>query len=393
MRFYDTMIALVSDQRMQNIIPLFQKNLMVGHLVLVVSLSGQQRNQRYLTIAEEIRTVFATSHTLFSELDVTIAEAGVVPFNISAGQEVIELLLGQFPSDRVVVNITGGTKPMSIAAYAAARQRGVTALYLDSAGEQLVWLQADDTIETEPLDIHPITVEIALAAHGRTIDWNQTYPRQPSKQQLTFIRALNGSFGPLKRTINQLRHIRQTRYKATEWPLQIRADQLLINRHVDKALRASELFEFTSDTIRVSQSAWHFLMSGQWLEAYVYIMLIDSGLFDNVQINVCLTDIPNELDIVCTSHGKLALIECKTGRDIAEQQSSGDFQAILHRAHVLKETLGGIFARTFLVSQRTGNQVAEPLRLRAEEYGIEIITSGQLRTVGAIVHRTLSVQS
>jgi len=107
------------------------------------------------------------------------------PDHVATGNIVREqIVAAQAENLTPVVNITGGTKLMSIGAFAASHQQKVAAFYVDTA-QRLILATTNATLPA-PLDSSPIafrriadqlTVPILLAAHGCTIS---TTGRDPS---------------------------------------------------------------------------------------------------------------------------------------------------------------------------------------------------------------------
>lgn len=135
--------------------------------------------------------------------------------------------------------------------------------------------------------------------------------------------------------------------------------------------------------VQLVQAGWQVtlqgrsFLTGKWLDAMTYVLLQDSNLFDDVQSELCLHGVENELDVLVTCKGQMAIIECKSG-DLGGQTTLNKLQAIRSRP--------GIFARMFFVTSRNKDDVDDNFRNRAKEYGVrEIITAKSLRDVAEIV--------
>jgi len=123
------MIALVSDQRMQNIIPIFQKGASYNDLTLILSKERRtgKPHPKYEKAANDLKAV------LGSRLRVSSSNGLVDPYNIEAIAAKISSLVEKYNGrNEVVINISGGTKPMAIGALQAAQKMGATCLYTNT---------------------------------------------------------------------------------------------------------------------------------------------------------------------------------------------------------------------------------------------------------------------
>ena len=126
----NTLIHLVSDQTMQNILPILA--LKPARVVQVIS---DASNPRFTAPAERIRDTVALAAQKIADFrwqlewlpDVDLRSAAPT---ISKAQDAAAALLKEKPN--AVVNYTGGTKNMSIGAWLAASASGAPALYCDT---------------------------------------------------------------------------------------------------------------------------------------------------------------------------------------------------------------------------------------------------------------------
>lgn len=399
-RRFDAVVAFVSDQRMQNVIPFYQRGIEVQQMILVVSQHGNQKNQRFEAVAQDLRAAFEDAALARCDMTVDIAETPMPPFDFHAIRSYLAELFERRGLSQVLLNITGGTKLMSIGAYSMLRELGATAVYVDSAERQLIWFEPDGRIHSEPFNLSPITVATYLMAHGRAIDHVQTANHGPKIEQLAIFHILPDRFKQLNLAFGTIR--RAVRQRCLELPV---ADCLPIevpldgacelDNDVKHALSVAGLFGIGADSLWIDRSDWRFL-NGGWLEVFVYLTLKDSGKFNDVQCNVHLTGVANELDVVCTLDGRIALIECKAGRLLAETKRDANAQiarerrqAMLDRLQVVADKAGGVFSRRFLVSSLRAEDILDSFKDRAAKYEIDIVTRGKLSRIDALVYDAL----
>lgn len=122
------MIALVSEQRMQNIIPCYQEGLAFAEVHLVRSLEAETPGNALSRAWRD------TKRALENAVQVWDVPPPVDAFNVSAARAAVKAAIEQLTSKglRVAVNFTGGTKCMSVGAFLAAMEAGCLAFYVDT---------------------------------------------------------------------------------------------------------------------------------------------------------------------------------------------------------------------------------------------------------------------
>lgn len=362
------MVSLVSEQRMQNIIPFFQEGAAFEKAWLVRSTDADDPLSRFAQAWDDTREVLQQEG-----FTVESAEPAVSAYGIAQTRQVIAQLLEGPESDEVVVNFTGGTKCMSIGAYIAARDAQVIALYVDTANEKLVWFCPDDRVEEKEFNLKSLTVHIYLQANGKRVDKERTQQHALPESAYNAARELVGHHWPNCRETLEMfgRAISQG---------QDRVSANGVDRAIADLLLRHSLVQQIQGGWQATQEGRAFL-TGKWLDAMVYVILNDSALFDDAQLELRLQGIENELDVLVTRKGQMAIIECKSG-DLGGQTTLNKLQAI--------RTGFGTFARTFFVTSRDKDQVKKNFRERAREYGVrEIVTAESLLQVAEIVRKRM----
>lgn len=356
-----TMIALVSEQRMQNIIPVFQKGAHFEHIWLVRSTDADNPDSRF---GQALRD---TRQALESSLTVHLAEPSVGAYAIEETEKIVRAIIAG-TSGEVVVNFTGGTKCMSIGAYLAAHVAGVIAIYMDTANEKLVWYYPDGRVEPSGFDLaNRLTVRVYLQANDRHIDKKRTRQHALPKNCYEAARELLALWPRCRETLHTL------------------GEQVSKGGTVDGAQADPETIALLTRYRFVEQTPQGWLatkrgrdfLGGKWLDAIAYVLLNNSGLFGDVQPDQRLQGVPNELDVLATRNGQLAVVECKSG-DLGGQNTLNKLQAI--RSGL------GLFTRSFFVTSRDEAEVDKDFRNRAVQYGVrKIITAETLLQAAEII--------
>lgn len=152
-----TLLHLVGDQRLQNLIPL----LALGPDTVVQVLSGSARFTEVASHLEDAAGTLLPAGTR-PQFHRVVLESHAP--SIEETQSAVSLALKNHGIP-AVVNITGGTKPMSIGAFLAAEDCGVPALYYDR-GFHSAGAHALPGMKSLADVLNGLTVPSLLAAHG-----------------------------------------------------------------------------------------------------------------------------------------------------------------------------------------------------------------------------------
>ncbi|WP_334109906.1 Card1-like endonuclease domain-containing protein [Thermodesulfitimonas autotrophica] len=365
------MIALVSEQRMQNIIPCYQKGLAFAEVHLVRSLEAEASGSALSRAWRD------TKRALENTVQVRDVPPPVDAFNVSAVQAAVKAAIEQLTSKgpRVAVNFTGGTKCMSVGAFLAAKEAGCPAFYVDTDYERFLWYGPDREVEERKFDLRPITVPLYLAAYGLTYKKSDY---QEELQQLSKLLDLILAFWPqCVPTLEKWAEFAKKGQKPGPYA-SLQPSNLFANQFVSLLLRY-KLLDDKSGELNFTKRGVDFFTGG-WLELTVYHLLRShsndvAASFDDVQWSVKaeLEGVENELDVVLTRKGQLFVIECKSG-DLRGPAG----QATLNKLEALRFRLGR-FARLIFVTSRLDSEIPAPFRARAQEYGIrQIVTRENL---------------
>lgn len=120
------MISLVGEQRVPNLLPVLQEK--PQHVVLVYT-------ERTKAVGERLRSVLKDRG-----ISVEDEPLCVDPYDMADIESKLKahIMKKNWPPDKIVFNLTGGTKPMAFAAYRLAEQFGSPFLYVQSEGKKSV---------------------------------------------------------------------------------------------------------------------------------------------------------------------------------------------------------------------------------------------------------------
>lgn len=374
----NTLICLVSEQRMQNVLPLFQEGMHFERIVLLRSHDATGKsNSRFEEIASDLKGALS-DHAKWD-----IWPSTVDPIDLQSTKMVCKEIIDSLPvGEKVTINFTSGTKPMSIGAYLAGVDCQVPLLYVDTQAEQFVrYPKGEHAPSFEPFKLAPIDVETFLKIHGRSVE-------SPSPKDNDFTTLAEKVFAEGTQPASLIRLQQQIKDKkqnnAKEIP--IRSDNenklpVLFSEMKQRGWVRSE-----GDFIYLSSHSAIPFLTGKWLEEYVAWRLKQSGKFMDVcHCSIKVAEPENELDVACTLNGKLGIIECKSG--------SVKEQVALTKLKMLRDRLGGVFGKAFLAITIPEAKLHSTLKERAGEYGACIIDKDNFPRVVEIVEQELANRS
>ncbi len=367
------MIALVSEQRMQNVIPCYQACAAYAEVHLVRSLQADDPGLPHS------RARLDTIGVLEQVTRVVDIEPAVNAFDIEATRAAVGRAAADLAGRGLepVVNFTGGTKCMAVGAYLAAVEAGCAGLYVDTENERLLWYYQGGRMVAEPFALERVDVPLYLKTYGLTVS-QHGHPERV--RRLAPLLDLILAFWPqctpwLEEWSQKVKdHKKNALLKPAEEP------GLFEERFLGGLVEAG-LLEREAGGLRPTDDGVRFL-TGEWLELLVYYLLrrhpgARGRGFDHVWWQVKLAGVENELDVAATGRGRLVVIECKSG-DPGGQDTLNKLQALRHRL--------GLFARLCFVTSRPAEGVPSAFRERAREYGIkDIITRESLLDITALL--------
>ncbi len=389
-----TLICLVSDQHMQNVIPILERSRKYNQMVLIVSAGEDGRiNPRFASAAADIEVALA------GRVVCQLYPVPVDPMDPKSAYDVCKQVMTENNGpEKVAINLTGGTKPMSIGTNQAGFEENACMLYVDTDARQIFFHQGSEVKDCK-FDLERLPVSLVLTAHGYKIDSNETIQKafRPVDMELAeFILARR------PKSLSAWLSLREFLIKKKDSNTNRSIDEHYlagdpVSTGLVSILEEHGLACYEKGKLIFSEEGFK-IIEGGWLESYVYIALKQSRLFTDVSnpLVVKKGNVKNELDVCCTLAGKLGIIECKSGRTYKAKKTQGgmkkrrvvtDASQFLNRLNALKDTISGTFGEPFLVvvDQQMGSGILQ----RAKEYTSRIIYANELAEVEKIAYEKM----
>lgn len=364
-----TQICLVSDQAAANLLPALDGSLQAGRIVLVVTAQMRQK-------AENLRKVLLQSSRQVEFCDISNAQ----DFH-GMQNELLELAARQPQGQEVMLNITGGTKLMSMAVQSVAEQAGWRMFYVDVHTDTIIWLDREPSAP-QPLQQH-LKLRHYLQSYGFAL---KEKPARPSasaaQQQLT--QTLASQAHSLKDALSSLNALAQDaeNRRSLSVPLPGNYQNNYPLQHLIDLFESVQALEQKGSALHFASEADRDFVKGGWLELHTMQALNQAhgaiGVQDKaigLEVVHEATSTQNELDIAFMARNRLFVIECKTARIDKPQSSGGKPRPAKANDTLFKlaencSRIGGLGAKGMLVSYRALN---DPEMRLAKALGIAVV--------------------
>ena len=375
----DTHCCLLSRQPLPNLLPLLDRQTRPRRVVFVVS-AAMREQVEWLRAVLRGRDIEIDTWPIDDPWDFTHLQRRLL--------ELLERERDALHGRRIALNATGGTKPMSIAAYDAFSAYKLPVFYVHPERDRLVWFQPQDRPPHELED--RLRLEPFLQAHGARVA-HRVQRRPPRAEHLAAAAEMIEGIGRYQKAIGQLNWLAHRVDHGLRTTGRIPADHDL--QTLIAHLQRHGLLLRRGDRLRFPDEASRFFVNGGWLETWVFETVRrarrrDPAIQDLARgVEVVRRErgraIRNELDVVFLRNNRLYLIECKTSKFTGAGEDSPGAEA-LYKLDSLKELMGGLQARAMLVSYR---KIAPAIRARAEDLGIVVCAGEQLAHLGDHIAR------
>jgi hypothetical protein len=377
----NTHVILVSGQPTPNITPVLDPDIKPRRIVMLVSPDMAQR-------ADWLKSVLQPAGVSVSQLAIDDA------FDIEAIREQLFNFVTEYGAENLALNVTGGTKPMAIAAYEVFRAADRPIFYVHPEQDRLIWMHPAGQPPRELAN--RIKLKGFLQAHGAQLSERPANFGMPEH-----LRTLaEGLVRHIDKYQNALRILNWAAMSA-EQNESLVSDQLRpgqIEREDFKALLG--WFE-SADVVTARQGRLHFadeparfFANGGWLEQHVYSLIQslkseikgiqDIGRGLKVERQNGTERIRNELDVAFLAENRLYTVECKTRQFKDEIETGGAGADAIYRLDALSNLLGGLQAKAMLVSYQS---LSTAIQDRARAYGILTCAGSELKTLKETLRR------
>ena len=377
MQKYDIHVCLISAQAAPNLLPILDSEFKPKKAIFLVSKTMKQRAE-YLA-------------KTFEKLNVKVKLKNISDeFNFGLMEEEIFKLVEEYENESIALNVTGGTKLMSIAAENAFSALGKPIFYIDTDSNHILFISKNEEQKWLPnLEMKAKNkIDIYLSAYGSTVLSTQNPIER--KKYLPAIEPFIKNYDNYTQVIPLL-NLHATLSQSNGYKSEYTKDNKKIGK-LDELLLGLDyqgLLNYDGQTIDFKNREIKTFLNGGWLEDYTYFQLKEIA---NIEDIACGADVANpkfklgkneyssenkgnknEFDIVFMAKNKLHIIECKT--QLMDKNGGIKADDILYKLETLKD-YGGLMTKKCLVSYF---EVPEQVKNRANFLNIEIIQGKDLQ--------------
>jgi len=386
-----TLVCLISDQHIPNLLTV--KAVRPDNLVLLVT-EGMKKNVDWF-----LKALAAGG------LDYTGKKKIVDIHKENSVDETLNALRAEYvqrPGDEWIINVTGGTKPMSIGAYTFVQENRLRALYIDKSDQhKAIDLSGGESVT---LDGQHVSASEFLAGYGYEIrnanDLERQNQRASALQDLGAMLTEHHTDPDIRQFLGLLQEFKERKKKVSrrKWEKEglilTEEEPFWVN---DGEIRRRICITFCLQengralTGHLDRQAVEFL-TGRWLEYFVYGLLepLMPTYLRCLQVGLT-TGQPgpgesNEFDVSFMTERSLCMVECKTGSQ--RHDSKGD--EVLYKMEAIKAGLGALRVKAFLattapniIDPSTGN-IREALINRSRLYGCTIVHGETLKELASL---------
>ena len=332
-------VVLVSDQTVPNAVYLKNLKEFGGGFdrVLFISTERMEKNNKSQIIAKAVG---------INEYDPIIVNENML-FSVKSK---LENYFANNSFERVRVNITGGTKIMSLGAYQFFFGKNfvedIVYLPIGSNAYKQIYPMGNDGKAVDISIRYKMNVREYLDAIGAEVD----KIKEPVDVKLSnemFDKFFNG----YEEIINELTHILRNFRKHQRHKKFYSQSNEEIVKDRERIYQLLGRLGLDYNNYDFKKRDWVDFFSGGWLEEYVYDVvseLKNEGVVDDVIINVKFkrksedAEFPNEFDVVAIKDNNLYVFECKSGN------VGRELTDVFYKVAYLNREMG-LAARSFLV--------------------------------------------
>lgn len=333
-----TIFCLVSRQSMANVLPV----LMFKPQQVVLFSTPEEKKS-----ADNLEKLFQLKKIKVKRVD------GLDAYNYLKFKDEVKQQLKNF-EEEIILNVTGGTKLMALAAYEAFAEKDKKIIYCDTEHQKIISLMPEYKIENLQADI---SIEDYLLSYGYHIKETKDF-------------SLIEKFYPLfefiidkkimEEFINFFKYIREKHVEdRPRITILSKNRNFYFYKNFDNYSIQFNPHNKKSISINITE-----YRLGDWLEYYVYYILKEKYKLNPLTGVKIISDenVENEIDVLVLKDYKLYNYSCKSGKS--------DNQYDLFQLETLRNITSGTFGKGIFV---TANKHSEKFFNRAKELSIKVI--------------------
>lgn len=378
---YDIHACLISGQAAPNLLPALTHNFKPRKAIFITT-QKMKKNANYLKKAFEDKGIKTEIFTLTDEFDFHKME-----------NELIDIF-EKYEHENIALNVTGGTKLMSISAAHVFSLIEKPIFYTDTDKNRIVFISKDGNEELLPnIEMQGnVKIETYLSAYGCNVLSSKEMQSEiamlePIEKFVQYYEKYNNLIPMLNwHAMNAKNNSNQSTFTEEKNSAGIKISEI---DYLFNELNNVNIINYDGKKIDFKNEETREFLNGIWLETYTYNIIKSLKNIDDILYSVevanpkyCLRKNKydkdnkgnvNEFDIVFMAKNKLHIIECKTHKIDKKNKKEED---ILYKLETLKD-YGGLMTKKMLISYF--DIIDDAIKNRASFLNITLISAKDLR--------------
>lgn len=389
------MVCLISGQHVPNLLSIWSETPVPDWLVLIVTplMRSREKHNQLLNALAAGGLDYESRH----DIENLMKEDSIYEIH-----ELLKKIHKDHLNDELIVNLTGGTKPMCIGAYEFSKEKHLRTLYVPDGNQH----EAKDLLGDSSVDLkHRLSTAEFLEGYGFGVlnpgDLEISKERAVDLFELAALLTANSEDHGLRGMLGKIQNLMEWKKEDDrkgwnrEGLILSEESNVYLDNEPLRSEIASKLGLKTKDSMLLGSLDKHIVefLAGKWLEVFVWGMLnqfVDKDqiwdLNQGVRVGKAFPGEDNDLDVTFMMNQSLCIVECKTGGQ--EHDPAG--KDVLYKIEAIKSGLRAIRVKTYLAT--TSDNVIDPqkggikgpLLRRADIYDCKIIAGGKLRELAEL---------
>jgi len=375
-------VCLISEQTIPNILGIFYFK---PEEVLFITTEQMLKREKTEAIVNTLKRL---------GLNIPFFEIVVREDSIYDCHRKIAQWMEKHEEDNFTVNLTCGTKIMSIATYEIFKDYGSKMIYIPIPKNEFFEVYPLKKLsEPQPLPLRLGVIEYLTAYSLRvTNEAKLNRYKEESEKRKALTNWIVTNYNSIEGLLSEFYKVLQKSRNVSSFDLTI---EFPISNELQRDFLKAVGFNISGRTIskRLSRSEIRYLTGG-WLEEYVFNSLnsIKGRGIDDVVMNVEIENIQgnkNEFDVMFTKDNALYFVECKSLSPEDEITKSS-----LYKIGALQKEFG-LRVQSFFVTTSPhiikDGQIRQSVRARAEQFKTEIIKPDEIVNFETIIRKKLKI--
>lgn len=373
MKKFETQLILLSDQVLPNVIPAIDKNIMPDKIILCESDAMRNKGK-----ADILKDFFKTKGIETQYISLGSA------YDFEELQKIFETIANTYSSEELAINLTGGTKMMSIAAQNIFTMYGnYTCFYVVPNQDKIIVFNTGAENTSEYILKDQIKLNDYFKIHGyKVISKNTVKNFNMNNNSSKLPEKLLQNLNLYRNSISKLNGIAADAEK--KFPLKVKATVLPDDEPLFHLFYEHKYITYTDTEVQFKNEAARRFCNGIWLEEYIFNQL--KLLKDQLQDFATSVEIEsregtrNEFDAAFLYKNNLYIIEAKTS------QIDDKGNDIIYKLDSLKAKTG-LYTKPIIVSLKNFNHIQ---KARAQQYGIQIVESSNINRLNEKIKKIIN---